>query len=330
MNGVTEPMEHVILPIAACLIGGLLMLVGGLFVVTILITVWNGIRSRSWPVSFGRIVSMPQRADGSEELSQDDGKTVTQESAEFSYEYEVDGQSFTAKAIQYRGNAQSTITDRIEQELCSTYHVGDRVDVYYNPVKPAEAALKPGIPAGLLPLATVGVVLFFVGLALILFFTRAAKFPADPRLVSVCFFVPGIALTVYALRMLWTVADSRNWPTTEARLLRSTVRKHLGQARGYQPAVAYQYVVDGITYTGTAIDWGRFDYRDRDKAQTVVDEYAVGMSVMIHYDPLRPHRAVIEPRGSLMYVIVLLMGVGFIVFGIVISLCLGAASDWSS
>jgi hypothetical protein len=330
MDGVIDPMENVIFSFAACLIGGLLMLVGGLFVVTILITVWNGIRTRSWPASFGRIVSMPPGADGSEELSQEAGKTVTQESAEFSYEYEVDGRSFTAKAIQYRGNAQSTITDRIEQELCSAYHIGNRVDVYYNPVKPEEAALKPGIPAGLLPLATVGVVLFLAGLSPILFFTRAGKLPADPRWLSVCFFVPGIALTVFALRMLWTVADSRNWPTTEARLLRSTVLEHRGQARGYQPSVAYQYVVDGITYTGTAIDWGRFEYRTRDKAQRVADEYVVGKSVMIHYDPLRPHRAVIEPRGSLMYVIVLLMGAGFTIFGIVIGLCLGAVSDWFS
>ena len=92
----------------------------------------------------------------------------------------------------------------------------------------------------------------------------------------------------------------------------------------FQPRVAYQYEVQGVSYTAAAIDWGRFDMA-RAEAQRVVDKYPVGKLVTVYHHPMKPHRAVIEPRGGWVYCFVLLFGVVFAVAGIIAILSSGGA-----
>ena len=160
--------------------------------------------------------------------------------------------------------------------------------VYYNPAKPEEAVLQPGVPRGLLPLTAAGAVMFFVGLGLILIFTGAMEFPPGPWVTGLVFLVSGLALILFALWNIWTVVASWQWPTTEAEVTYSEVVQ--GSERlGFQPRVAYRYEVQGVSYTATAIDWGRFDM-PRAEAQRVVDKYPVGELVTVHHHPTKPHR----------------------------------------
>jgi hypothetical protein len=40
----------------------------------------------------------------------------------------------------------------------------------------------------------------------------------------------------------------------------------------------------------------------------VADQYPEGARVTVYYNPQSPHRAVLEPRGSALYIILLVMG----------------------
>jgi hypothetical protein len=117
--------------------------------------------------------------------------------------------------------------------------------------------------------------------------------------------------------MLWTVVASRSWPTIEARVVRSTVTRFRGDDRtvNYLPSIAYQYEVDGTTFVGTQLDWGRLGTTD-EKAQRVADDYPVGKLVTAYYDPLHPHRSVIEPRGLTWSCFLIVFGLGFIGGGV--------------
>jgi hypothetical protein len=244
-------------------------------------------------------------------------------SSKIVYEYEVDGIRLTADTLQIRGNMQTARSVRQERELLSGYPEGKRVLVHYNPAKPEEAVLQPGIPRGLMPLTVGGAVMAFVGLGIILIFTGAVTFPPGPLATGLTLLVPGLALILLALWSIWTVVVSRSWPTTEAIVTHSEVVPG-SESGSFQPTVAYQYEVQGISYTASGIDWRRFD-RDRAEAQQVVDKYPAGKLVRVYHHPMKAHRAVIEPRGGWIHCLVLLLGVAFAVGGIIAILSSGSA-----
>ena len=304
--------------IIACLGGGLLLLVGGLIIVAFLLTVWKGLRTRCWPVTFGRVITSGVTAAKSEDMPEE---SSLPDQAKVVYEYEVEGKRYTADTLQIRGNMQTARSVCRERELLSRYPPGTSVLVYYNPAKLEEAVLQPGVPKGLLPLTAGGAVLFLVGLGLISIFTGAMKFPPGPLTAGLAFLAPGIASILFALWSIWTVVASWQWPTTEAEVTHSEVVQGSEDSR-FQPRVAYQYKVQGVSYTAAAIDWGRFDMA-RAEAQRIVDKYPVGRLMMVYYHPMKPHRAVIEPRGRWVYGFVLLFGVVFAVAGIIAILSSG-------
>ncbi|MBU0719684.1 MAG: DUF3592 domain-containing protein [Planctomycetes bacterium] len=299
--------------IVACLAGGFLLFIGGFLIVAFLLTVWKGVRTRRWPVTFGRVITSGAATERTEDMPEE-WSLPDQPGVVYEYEYEVEGKRHTADALQIRGNMQTTLSVRRERELLSRYPPQRAILVYYNPAKPEEAVLQPGVPRGLLPLTAGGAVMFLVGLGLILIFTGAMTFPPGPWVTGLAFLVPGLALILFALWNIWTVVASWHWPTTEAEVTHSEVVQGLERLR-FQPSVACQYEVQGLSYTATAIDWGRFDM-PRTEAQRVVDKYPVGELVTVHHHPMKPHRAVIEPRGGWIYCLVLLFGVVFAVAGI--------------
>ena len=133
--------------IIACLGGGLLLLVGGLIIVAFLLTVWKGLRTRRWQVTFGRVITSGMTTEETEDMP---GEWSLPDPASVVYEYEAEGRRYTADTLQIRGNLQTTRSLRRERELLSRYPAGTSVLVYYNPAKPEEAVLQPGIPRGLL------------------------------------------------------------------------------------------------------------------------------------------------------------------------------------
>lgn len=116
-------------------------------------------------------------------------------------------------------------------------------------------------------------------------------------------------------------AQSTRWPTTEGRIMDSSVVQ--SNARRGQEAwtlkVRYNYEIDGRTYDSTVVHFGGFPSTNSiAEAQKAQEKYAVGTTHPVHFDPSKPSRATLEPGakpalsslglGAALLLLVLLLG----------------------
>ena len=120
---------------------------------------------------------------------------------------------------------------------------------------------------------------------------------------------------------------TKAWPSTTGQILTADVdeevrreRRDNGsyrERRTYTPRITYAYTIQGIEYTGHRIrtdDSGG----DRDKAFDTINEYPVGSTVDVFYDPENPDSAVLK-QGADTVAVWVFGGVGglFVVLGLV-------------
>ena len=90
---------------------------------------------------------------------------------------------------------------------------------------------------------------------------------------------------------------SLEWPMTSGAIVVSKVTKNkTEEGVTYSADIEYSYRVDGKRYASNVVVIGGHDY----PAREVVSRYSVGNEVSVAYDPVRPHKAVLEP-GKLTY-----------------------------
>lgn len=138
----------------------------------------------------------------------------------------------------------------------------------------------------------------------------------DRNLRKVLLYITGGLFLLSGLIVIpFTLMDtaSRNWPTTQAVIKTSEVRgKHLESDDPlYILDVAYQYQVDGRTYTST--NYGTHDRLDSKIERQMLDmqpDYPVGGTITVAYDPDRPDYALMNP-GIVWYH---LTGLGIVAF----------------
>ena len=105
-------------------------------------TVWgygvmnNARASLKWPITRGTVITSEVKT------TSDSGKSGYQHSANIRYTYRVDGKDYTSGKIVV--GDYSSNSSRRARKLTSRYRKGSQVKIYYNPVKPGEAVLKPG------------------------------------------------------------------------------------------------------------------------------------------------------------------------------------------
>lgn len=63
-----------------------------------------------------------------------------------------------------------------------------------------------------------------------------------------------------------------------------------------EPKLAYRYSVDGEDYLGHDIAATAINTSSEADAQKKIAPYPVGMEVSVHYNPSKPHDAVLETR----------------------------------
>jgi hypothetical protein len=110
--------------------------------------------------------------------------------------------------------------------------------------------------------------------------------------------------------------DAAGWPTTEGTVTNTYIAQHTGSkgAISYSPEVQYQYQVDGFSYTGdrlgvisqsSSYDW----------ALSYLNNYQVGSTVTVHYNPANPADAVLETEVGFMGTGLMIIGIVFILVG---------------
>jgi hypothetical protein len=113
--------------------------------------------SVSWPTAEGVVSS-------SEVDHSTDAEGGDSYSPEVTYQYQVDGQNLANNQIKFGENSYSS--RRKAEEIAAAYPVGKQVTVYYEPERPDNAVLEPGVSAGSYIVLGIGVL--FIALALLI------------------------------------------------------------------------------------------------------------------------------------------------------------------
>lgn len=105
----------------------------------------------------------------------------------------------------------------------------------------------------------------------------------------------GLSLVVYSLHQRRRLRASESWPQTAGSILKTELAiDNSGESTEYRPEVLYEYTVDGVRYTGRQIELNRRSYVRRRTAQSRLDKYQIGSSMMVYFNPERPQDAVLE------------------------------------
>lgn len=160
--------------------------------------------------------------------------------------------------------------------------------------------------------------------------TKRQAFPAQRfmgtvaiALAGVCFYFGAwIPLRVSNLNTTWTptacvVLSSEVAERTDTEPYGNTTRSYTV----YEPAITYQYTVDGEQYTSSTVSLSGEGTRDASAVEAIVARYPVGAERSCLVDPTNPDAAILEhhPRGLEEYVfaagaLVLLLTGLFLIF----------------
>jgi len=267
--------------------------------------VWRGLASTSWP----RVAAEVVRSDVTSEASRSsDGSTSTIYSANLLFEYQVDGESYTTDRIRFGESLGSG--DPSEPELQRLrYPEGARASVVYDPDEPWMAAARPGVRAGaLVPIVAAFALLLGATLIVVTGFFMLADAPVLRlllRLFVLAFMLMGASMATAGASNIYFARASRSWPTAageivyghgdsvQSRWVDSDGRRQ--QATTYSTSIVYSYPVDGITHFANTRRWGQLAGAGEEWAADIAARYPVSGAVTVHYDPVDPDRAVLEP-----------------------------------
>lgn len=119
----------------------------------------HGMASTKWPTVQGVITV----AELGKQLDRDidNNRTSTTYSADISYDYLVDDQPYVNGSVHF--GAMKSSDPSVARAMLQRYPVGKSVTVFYNPARPQQAVLEPGVPGVAWVLPALGVLFAVVG-----------------------------------------------------------------------------------------------------------------------------------------------------------------------
>jgi hypothetical protein len=140
-----------IFPLIFLGVGLLLLTIGAL-------QIYRGEQSKEWPTVPG-VITVAELGKQSDRDS--DGRTSTTYRADISYDYLVNDTAYVNGNVHF-GSMQSSDPSTARAVL-KRYPVGKSVTVYYNPARPQQAVLEPGVAAVAWILPALGLLFAVVG-----------------------------------------------------------------------------------------------------------------------------------------------------------------------
>lgn len=135
-----------------------------MFAAGIFLLAWGGYEikrayeSRNWPDTLGTIIS----SHISKQTTRDSkSRTRTSYTPRIQYQYQVGGQHYTCKRIEFGGESGGRRSKA--KKVVDQYPSGKKVKVYYNPQDPKVAVLKAGFSWGAIFAFLAGIVFFGAG-----------------------------------------------------------------------------------------------------------------------------------------------------------------------
>ena len=150
----------------------------------------------------------------------------------------------------------------------------------------------------------------------------------SPKIVGPVAVGVGVLLLCLGARQTLMGHASLKWPSVEGRVVSSSVSTHHNShaRRGflnsltstrYEPHVTYEYEVGGQTYRGNTMAFYDMEKISRHDADEIAERYAPETVVRVHYSPSAPDDSVLEPGLSIRQLKKPVVGVLFLVLGII-------------
>ena len=266
--------------------------------------VGNAWSSTSWPTTKGRVVRSAVEAESS--------KSGTMYLSQIAIEYGVHGQTFTTTTLHYgqvlgSGDESEIILQRLR------FQEGREVEVSYDPAKPNEAVVHPGMHLDLLWLPGAGLGFFLPGVMFpVLYWSSQSNNSRGMRLgigmFAVIFMLVGTPMLIAGSYRLWNAQNSATWPTTEGEIIHSNRSSSESETRDedgeivrtetFSANLIYRYVVNGQRLYNNVRRFGQLAGADEDWAQEIVDRYSISKKVRVFYRVDNPSTSVLEPGIS--------------------------------
>ncbi len=122
------------------------------------------------------------------------------------------------------------------------------------------------------------------------------------KLFFLIFLIIGLVALAGGYHFYQKSLAAKDWPTVDGKVMTSEIsrtRSRSGRRRRsrnmYSADIVYEYSVDNIIYRSERVSFGDYRSSSPAHAREVVDNYPVGASVRVYFDPENPATAVLEP-----------------------------------
>ncbi len=146
--------------------------------------------------------------------------------------------------------------------------------------------------------------------------------------VYICLLFGGIIQVLCFFVLLHLSKKSKQWPTTIGQIISSKIST-LGSncddmSKSYKVVIRYQYQVQDSIYTSNRLHYGDWIATNFSSyAKKDVKQHKEGCECIVHYNPQKQQKFVLETKLSLSTYHLLVGGILFILVGIVLLLCKG-------
>jgi len=143
------------------------------------------------------------------------------------------------------------------------------------------------------------------------------------KILPFIFFIVGAAMLVVGIVLALNAHQSIQWPTVEAKIIKSEIYTELPSATNdnkrpiYYPIIEYQYIVDETQYIGNRISFGRYGSSNINYSKNVISLYPINSIQVIHYKKDNPATSVLEPGVHFNTFIVGFFGIAFMIVSII-------------
>jgi hypothetical protein len=136
-------------------------------------------------------------------------------------------------------------------------------------------------------------------------------------LVALALIVVGCSGVPFGLVATRRVLRQDNWRKVQGVIVSGTI---VSTGETYAARIVYKYTVDGAPRTGNIVKSGAVEYNWRGPAERVLSRYPPGLDVVVFVDPSNIGNAVLEPGGSNLYPVFVVLSAITLMVGVVVLL----------
>lgn len=134
----------------------------------------------------------------------------------------------------------------------------------------------------------------------------------------------GILVLFISIGNLYKVKASKTWLSTTGNIISSEMETKINRARRrrtvtYNAAVAYDYLAEGIKYSGNKVRFGGYGSSNANRERQILNRYPVGKQVTVYYNPSKPEDSVLERRLASTVYIALVAGCVLLALGLLLT-----------